>query len=351
MLIYIWVAQMNMVREALNSMALIMIGTIAGTAIIAAMESNNYGTNNYRSKGTYSPVAWFFFFVIMWAVAYPLYLYKRKYFGLADRLGAGILIMLIFLGSSYDLYSRIGKRKAERGIFEHSERATPKPDPEKLAQKSDGKPVGLYVQTPGDTTIITDGKDFRIKMSGLDMGAAFVTEQEAIDYVNMLHKLAHPTEGKNYQPVGEVAPKPNSEVDAQKASLALRKQNEDTVEKARLIAEAPHGEYVILGSDDSGCQHSYAPSSIQNAGDNPTMWTLASYKNVMQQENISYMSIKQKNEFDCPSKKLRKIGLIAYDAPTGNGNIVLSKYENAEFRSIDPGSIGESLWSIACQKK
>jgi hypothetical protein len=64
-------------------------------------------------KGTYSPIAWFFMFVLLWIVAYPAYLFKRRHSGLTDRLGLGLLVMTMFFASSTWMYRAIESQKAE----------------------------------------------------------------------------------------------------------------------------------------------------------------------------------------------------------------------------------------------
>jgi len=74
---------------------------ILATAIVAALEAKKAGMKTNRKNGTYGPTAWFFTFLLLWIVGYPTYMYKRKYFGLHNRLGASIIVMvLFFVGSS-----------------------------------------------------------------------------------------------------------------------------------------------------------------------------------------------------------------------------------------------------------
>lgn len=80
-------------------MNIILFITILGTAIIAAVEANNAGMKKDRTKGTYSATEWFFIISLMWLFGYPIYLYKRKHYNLPNIVVAGLLFMLIFLGS------------------------------------------------------------------------------------------------------------------------------------------------------------------------------------------------------------------------------------------------------------
>lgn len=118
-LIWFWVSGMNLLQSPGDTMNLIMIVTILGTAITAAMEASKVGMSSDRVKGTQGPVGWFFVFILLWFIAYPYYLFKRKHYGLANRLVAGILVMLIFIGSFSAMSAAIEKKKAEvRGNLE-----------------------------------------------------------------------------------------------------------------------------------------------------------------------------------------------------------------------------------------
>lgn len=119
MLIWFWVSDMNLLQSPGSTMALIMIATILGTAIVAAMEASKVGMKSDREKGTYSPTAWFFIISLLWIIGYPVYLFKRKHYGLANRLVAGILVAVVFLGSWIIMSSAIEAKKKEiRGNLE-----------------------------------------------------------------------------------------------------------------------------------------------------------------------------------------------------------------------------------------
>ena len=123
MLIWFWVSGMNLLQSPGDTMALIMLATVLGTAIVAAMEASKVGMKSDRKKGTYSPTAWFFIITLVWIIGYPVYLFKRKHYGLANRLVVGILVALVFVGSWSIINSAIEDKKAEiRGHLEQMQR-------------------------------------------------------------------------------------------------------------------------------------------------------------------------------------------------------------------------------------
>jgi len=113
MLIWFWVSGMNLLQSPGDTMNLLMLATVLGTAIVAAMEASKVGMQSDKKKGTYSATAWFFIITLLWIVGYPVYLYKRKHYGLTNRLVAGIFVALFFVGSWSVMNSAIEAKKAE----------------------------------------------------------------------------------------------------------------------------------------------------------------------------------------------------------------------------------------------
>ncbi len=119
MLIWFWVSGMNLFQRPSNTMALLMLVTVLGTAIVAAMEASKVGMKSDRKKGTYSATAWFFIITFIWIIGYPVYLYKRKHYGLTNRVVAGILVAIVFIGSWSVMSTAIDGKIAEvRGNLE-----------------------------------------------------------------------------------------------------------------------------------------------------------------------------------------------------------------------------------------
>lgn len=113
MLIWFWVGNMNLLQSPNASLAMIGVATVLGTAMVAAMEAKALGMTHDKANGTTGPAGWFFVIVLMWIFAYPGYLYKRKQFGVANRLALGILVGSVFVVSWVVMNSRIDDKKAE----------------------------------------------------------------------------------------------------------------------------------------------------------------------------------------------------------------------------------------------
>ena len=123
LLIWFWVSGMNLLQSPGDTLTLIMLSTVLGTAIVAAMEASKAGMVSDRKKGTYSPTAWFFIITLLWIVGYPAYLLKRRHYGLANRLIVGLIIALVFAGSWSVMNTAVEAKQAEvRGDLEKMQR-------------------------------------------------------------------------------------------------------------------------------------------------------------------------------------------------------------------------------------
>lgn len=123
LLVWYWVSGMALIQFPGDTMMLILLGTVLGTAIVAAMEANKVGMESNKAKGTYSATAWFFIVTFIWIIGYPIYLFKRRHYGLKNYLLPGIAITIIFTVSWFAMAVAIEDKKAEvRGHFEQMQR-------------------------------------------------------------------------------------------------------------------------------------------------------------------------------------------------------------------------------------
>ena len=113
LLIWGWVSNMSLLQSPGSSLSLIMLVTVLGTATLAAVEASKLGMTSDRKAGSYGPVAWFFIIFLLWIVGYPVYLAKRKHYGVANRAVLGLLVALIFVGSYAVMNSAIEQKQNE----------------------------------------------------------------------------------------------------------------------------------------------------------------------------------------------------------------------------------------------
>jgi len=114
LLIWFWIGNMTILESPGSKLNFIAIGTIILTGIIAAIEANQLGFGQNKSKsGKMSetgPAGYFFGFALLWIIIYPLYLYKRSTKGKRNLLIGGILVALIFTGSYIYFQNIINER-------------------------------------------------------------------------------------------------------------------------------------------------------------------------------------------------------------------------------------------------
>jgi hypothetical protein len=114
-LIWFWVGSMNLFQNPGGTLTLLTLGTVISTAILIAVEASQLGMGSRvdsRGKKGSSPAAWFVLSCLLWFVAFPWYLDQRRHYGRRPLVVAGILIGLVFIGSSFAMGSHIEAQKA-----------------------------------------------------------------------------------------------------------------------------------------------------------------------------------------------------------------------------------------------
>jgi hypothetical protein len=112
-LIHLWIGSMTLLDRPQTSLVAIVVVTVLATAVLAAVEASNFGMGSetdlrpdgwtadgrprkvVRSEG---PGAWFGAIVLLWAVAFPLYLNRRARYGARSLLwpGVGVVVLMLF---------------------------------------------------------------------------------------------------------------------------------------------------------------------------------------------------------------------------------------------------------------
>ena len=95
-------------------------------------------------------------------------------------------------------------------------------------------------------------------------------------------------------------------------------------------------------------------ATIRRSGNFVKMWELKDYKTVRTSPSTgySYLSAKGQEEYDCKEEKTRLLAFTWFDGKMGSGKVVHNTSETSmKWSPIQPGSIGEALWKIACGKQ
>jgi len=105
LLIWQWVGGMNLLQNPGSVLALLSIGTVVVTGILAGIEADKLGVGkgktldkNGREKHQTGPIGWAITVMLLWIVGFPAYLYWRSRYGAKNMLIGGIGVALLFVG-------------------------------------------------------------------------------------------------------------------------------------------------------------------------------------------------------------------------------------------------------------
>ena len=114
-----------------------------------------------------------------------------------------------------------------------------------------------------------------------------------------------------------------------------------------------YAEWVaVISSESSGGYTVYVdPSTIRHEEDGVEMWELYDHKTRGTKDGYSFLSFKKRNEYGCAEERLRTLATTYYSGNMGNGRLVSSKPDQGKWIRVPPGSVGEALWKVACNKK
>ncbi len=114
-LIWLWVGNMNLLQDPASSLSVVGIATIVATAVLIAIEASQLGMGSLpveNGKKGSGPAAWFVASLLMWILAFPLYLSKRRWYGKRSLAIGGVLVALVFVASWAAMGATIETRKS-----------------------------------------------------------------------------------------------------------------------------------------------------------------------------------------------------------------------------------------------
>jgi len=95
-------------------------------------------------------------------------------------------------------------------------------------------------------------------------------------------------------------------------------------------------------------------ATIRRNGNLVKMWELKDFKTVQKSSSgarESYFSEKAQNEYDCKEEKMRLLAFSWFSGKMGTENVVFSDSDPDKWEPIQPASVAETTWKIACGKK
>ena len=111
-------------------------------------------------------------------------------------------------------------------------------------------------------------------------------------------------------------------------------------------------EWVSIGTDNQRGRTVYAdPDTLRPKGDVVKMWSLNDYKTIQTGPSASYLSYKVQSEYDCAEERIRKRAATFFSGNMGRGDVVYVHSDEGKWQPVEPGSLGQSEWEVACDKE
>lgn len=109
-------------------------------------------------------------------------------------------------------------------------------------------------------------------------------------------------------------------------------------------------EWAAVGTNDEFTQY-VDFATIRQTVNRVKMWDLVDYKTGQKLFENIYLSVKERYEYDCLEDKYRHLNLSFFGGNMGNGEVVLSTGEPDRWMHVEPGTMADIKWKIACGKE
>lgn len=109
-------------------------------------------------------------------------------------------------------------------------------------------------------------------------------------------------------------------------------------------------EWAAVGINDEFTQY-VDFTTVRQTVSRVKMWDLVDYKTAQESTGKKYLSIKERYEYDCQEDKYRHLTFSFFGGNMGNGEVVLSTGEPGRWIPVEPGTMANIKWKIACDKE
>ena len=119
-----------------------------------------------------------------------------------------------------------------------------------------------------------------------------------------------------------------------------------------LLSSAPaYAEWVQVSDTDEAGKTVYVdPATIRRNRNLVTMWQFYDDKTVQTVAGIGFLTVKEQWEFDCAEERGRVLALKEFSGNMGSGTMVDTNSQVGKWIPVMPGSIGHTVWTVACSK-
>ena len=113
-----------------------------------------------------------------------------------------------------------------------------------------------------------------------------------------------------------------------------------------------YAEWVLVSGDDEAGRTVYVdPDTIRSKGNLVKMLSLIDYKTIQIIAGDSFLSSKSQHEYDCAEELDRLVAFTRFSGNMGSGMVVFSNSDEQKWESVQPESVGQTLWTFACGMK
>jgi hypothetical protein len=118
-----------------------------------------------------------------------------------------------------------------------------------------------------------------------------------------------------------------------------------------LMSTGTMAEWAKVGEgDDKGGYTAYADlASARKASNRVKMWILFDYKIEQKTSGVIFLSEKIRREFDCEEEQMRVLAFSLFSWNMEKGDLVRSYNQPQKWEKIQPGSMDEAEWKVACK--
>ena len=108
---------------------------------------------------------------------------------------------------------------------------------------------------------------------------------------------------------------------------------------------------AVGGNEEAGVTVYADPGTIRRTGNLAKMWQLSDYKTVQIVAGIGFLTAREQWEFDCAAMRSRMVALEEFSGNMGTGTEVYTNSEVGKWQPVEPKSVAQGLWKVACGKK
>jgi hypothetical protein len=113
-----------------------------------------------------------------------------------------------------------------------------------------------------------------------------------------------------------------------------------------------YAEWVKVGDGDEAGKTVYVdPATIRRNSNLVKMWQFYDYKTVQTVGGIRFLTAQEQWEFDCAEERSRVLALKEFSGNMRSGTVVDTNTQVGKWAPVIPGSMGQTVWKVACGKQ